>query len=112
MLIREQGLDCPERLRVLMNNNIDDNCNVMRKSGGKNDIGMPDRGQQVSAIAQKNLKLSVFLFHHRWRCTFNWDVMKVHEETVHLLSDRRGLKASIETQKCCLRSKNDIAGMM
>ena len=64
LLIREQGLDSPERLQVLTDKNVDDICNVMRKPGGKNANGMPDRGQQVSIIAQKNLKLAVFLFHH------------------------------------------------
>ena len=37
LLIREQGLDSPDRLRVLTDKNFDDICNVMRKPGGKND---------------------------------------------------------------------------
>ena len=53
LLIREQGLDSPERLRVLTDKNVDNICNVVRKPGGKNVDGMPDRGQEVSAIAQK-----------------------------------------------------------
>ena len=69
LLIREQGLDSPDRLRVLTDENVDDICNVMRKPGSKNVDGTPNRGQQVSVIAQENLKLAVFLFHHRWRCT-------------------------------------------
>ena len=36
LLVREQGLDSPERLRVLADKNVDDICNVMRKPGGKN----------------------------------------------------------------------------
>ena len=73
LLIIEQRLGSPERLRVLRDKNVDDICNVMRKPGGKNADGMPDRGQQVSLIAQENLKLAVFLFHHQWRCTFDWE---------------------------------------
>ena len=65
LLIREQGLDSPDRLRVLTDENVDDICNVVRKPGGKNADRMPDRGQQVSVIVQENLKLSAFLFHHR-----------------------------------------------
>ena len=65
LLIREQGLDSPERLRALADKNVDDICHVMRKPGGKNANGMPHRGQQVSVIAQENLKLAIFLFHHR-----------------------------------------------
>ena len=69
LLIREQGLDSPDRQRVLNEKNVDDICNVMRKPGDKNADGMPDRWQKVSVIAQENLKLEPFLFHHRWRCT-------------------------------------------
>ena len=69
LLVREQGQDSPERLRVLTDKNVNDICNVTRKPGGKNDDGMPYRGQQASVIAQKNLKLAAFLLHHRWRCT-------------------------------------------
>ena len=65
LLIREQGLDSPDRLRVLIDKNVDDICNVVRKAGGKNANGTPDRGQQVLMIAQENLKLAAFLFYHR-----------------------------------------------
>ena len=36
LLLREQGLDSPERLRVLTKN-VDDICNVMINPGCKND---------------------------------------------------------------------------
>ena len=36
LLVREQGLDSPERLRVLTNKNVNDICNVVRKPGSKN----------------------------------------------------------------------------
>ena len=80
LLVKEQGLDNPERLRVI-NKNVNDICNVMRKPGGKNANGTPDR-QQVSVIAQKILKLAAFLFHHRGRCTLDWEVLGVHEDSV------------------------------
>ena len=64
LLVREQGLDSPKRLGTLTDKNINDICNVMKKTGSKNANGMPDRGQQVSVIAQENLNLAVFLFHH------------------------------------------------
>ena len=60
LLIREQGLDIPERLRVLTNKNVNDICNFVRKLGGKNSNGTRNRRQQVSVIAQENLKLAVF----------------------------------------------------
>ena len=55
LLIRVQGLDSPERLRVFTDKNVDDICNVVRKPGGKNDDGTPNREQQVSVIPPKNL---------------------------------------------------------
>ena len=60
----------------------------MKKPCGKNADGTPNRGQQVSVIAQEKWKLGVFLFHHRWRYTFDWGTMGVHEDTVHLLAKK------------------------
>ena len=57
-LIKKQGLDSPERLRILMDNNVD--CNVTKKPGGKNADRTPNRVQQISVIAEENLKLAVF----------------------------------------------------
>ena len=48
LLIREQGLDSLERLRVITDKNDDNICNVMMKPFSKNSDGMPDRGQQDS----------------------------------------------------------------
>ena len=45
LLIRQQGLNSPDRLRVLTDKNVDDICNVMRMPGCKNANGMLDRGQ-------------------------------------------------------------------
>ena len=53
----------------------------MRKPGSKNTNRAPDREQQVTVIAQENLKLASFLFHHRWRCTFDLEVTGVHEDS-------------------------------
>ena len=74
LLLREQGVESAERLRVLTNKNVDDICNVMRKPGHNDANGMHDKGQQVSIITQENLKLAAFLFHHRWRCTLDWEL--------------------------------------
>ena len=37
-------------------------------------------------------KLSVFLYYHWWRCTFDWEVMGVHNDTLHLLAGKKKLK--------------------
>ena len=55
LLTREQGLDSPERLRVLTGQNVDDICNVVRKPGGKNANRTHNRGQQISMIDHGNL---------------------------------------------------------
>ena len=52
LLIREQGLDNPDRLPILTDQNVFDICNVMRKQGGKNTNRMLGRGQQIPVIAQ------------------------------------------------------------
>ena len=90
--IRQQGLDSPERLRVPTDKNVDDICNDMRKPGSKNANETPNRGQQISVISQENLKLVFSLFHHQLRCTFDWKVMEVCEETGCLLAGQKRLK--------------------
>ena len=57
--------DSPKRLRILMDKNKYDICNVMRKPDGKNAERMLKRGHQVSVITQENMKLAAFLFHQR-----------------------------------------------
>ena len=44
LLISKQGLDNSDWLQALMDKNVHDICNVMRKPGGKNVNLMPDRG--------------------------------------------------------------------
>ena len=113
LLVREQGLDNPDRLRVLTDKNVDDICNVVRKPGDKNANGTPDRGQQVSVIAQENLKLAAFLFHHRWRCTLDWEITGVNEETVHLLAGQKKLKDEYKNPDMLPKTnKSDMAGTM
>ena len=96
-----------------MDKNVDDMCNVMRKPGGKNADRMPNRGQQVSVIAKENLKLAAFLFHHRWRCTIDWEVTGVHEDTMHLLAGQKRLKDEYKHPEVFLRiNKSDVAGKL
>ena len=113
LLVREQGLDSPDKLRIPTDKNVDDICNVVRKPGGKNADGTPNRGQQVSMIAQENLKLAIFLFHHRWRCTLDWERKEADEETVHLLADQKKLDDEYKDPDVLLKiNKSDMAGTM
>ena len=111
LLIREQGLESSERLRVLTDKNVDDICNVVRKPCGKN--ANRDRGQQVSVIAEENQKLAASLFHHRWRCTLDWEVMGVHEDTVHLQARQKKLEDDYKDPDVLPQiNKLYMAGMM
>ena len=79
-------------LRILTDKNVDDIRNIMRKPGCKSTDRMPDSGQQVSVIAQENLKLAIFFFLYSWRYTFDLEVTGVCDDTVHLLADQKRLK--------------------
>ena len=50
---------------------------------------MKGKGQQVSVIAQENLKLAVFLFHHRWRFTEDLEILGVNVDTVCLMTGQK-----------------------
>ena len=109
---QEQCLYSPDRMHALTNKNINDICNVIRKSCDKNADRMPDRGQQVSFLVQKNLELATFLFYHGWRCTFEWEVMAVEEDTVHLLIGQRRPQHMYKDPKVLPKvNKADMAGM-
>ena len=64
----------------------------MRKPDCKNANKMSSRGKQVSVLAQENLKLAAFSFHHRRRCALDWEIMEVHEGTVCLLAGQKKLE--------------------
>ena len=113
LLIRKPELDSHDRLQVLTDKNVNDICNIMRKTGGKNASGMPNIGQQVLVIAQENLKLAVFLFHHKWRCTLGWEITKVDEGTVCLLAGQKKLKHEYKDPDMLPKiNTSDMAGMM
>ena len=64
---------------------------------------MTDRRQQVWVIAQENLKLAAFLFHHWWRC----------EDIVCLLASQKRFKDDYKTPYVLPKvNKANMAGMM
>ena len=85
----------------------------MRKPGGKNANKMPDRVQNISVIAQENLKLVAFLFHYQWGCTIDWEVMEVQKSPVHLLAGQKKLKDEYKNPDMQPKiNKFDVAGTM
>ena len=112
LLSREQALDSSEGFQVLTDENANV-CNVMRKPGGENIDLMPNRGQQVSVIAQESLMLAVFLFHHRWRCTLDWEIMGVNEDTVCLMTGQKKLEDEYKDPNMLQKiNKSNMVGMM
>ena len=112
LLIRQQGLDNHNRLRILTNKNVDDICNVVRKRGSKNANGTPKRGQQVSMIAQENPKLAAFLFHHQQRCTLDWEITGMDEGARFLVGQKK-LEDEYEDPDMLPKiNKSDMAGTM
>ena len=64
-------------------------------------------------IAQEMLKLAVFLFHHRWKFSFDWEVMGVCEDTVHLPTSQKRLKHEYKDLNMVPKVKKaDMAGMI
>ena len=66
-----QDLNTSDKLQLLTDKNVDGICNVIKKIGIKHAGGTLDKVHQVSVMAQENLKQAAFLFHHRWRCTYD-----------------------------------------
>ena len=62
-------------------------------------------------IAQKILKLAIFLFHHWWRCTLDWEVMGVNEDTVCFMKGQRKLKDEYKDPNLLPKiNRSDMAG--
>ena len=61
-------------------------------------------------IAQENLKVAVFLVHHRWRYTLKWEIMGVNEETLLLMAGQKKLEDEYKDPNVLLKiNKSDIA---
>ena len=85
----------------------------MRKPGGNNDYGTPERGHQFSVIAEEHLKLAAFLFLHRWRCTLYWQIMGVNEDTVCLIEGQKKLEDEYKDPNVLPKiNKSDMAETM
>ena len=64
-------------------------------------------------MAQENLKLAAFVFHHRQRCTLDWEITEVDEETVCLLAGQKKLEDECKDPDMLPKiNKFDMAEMM
>ena len=75
---------------------------------------MVDAQQRAASLrAQEILKIAIFLFHHRWRCTLDWEIMEVNEGTVCLRAGQEKLKVEYKDPNMLPKiNKLDITGTM
>ena len=60
-LVYDQGIDSPQTLASLSDENITMICDVIRWPGGLVSSTTPVRGNQISILVAKNIKLAVFM---------------------------------------------------
>ena len=60
-LVKDQKTDCPMTLSSLSDDKTTAICDVIRRSGDLVNKRTPARGNQVSALAAKNLQLTTFM---------------------------------------------------
>ena len=74
-------------------------------------MGLLTEGSKTQVIAQENLKLTAFLFHHSWRCTLDLEIMGVDEGTVPFLVGQKKLEDKYKDPNVLPRiNKCDMAG--
>ena len=73
-LVDEQGIDSPWTLDSLSDEDIAATCNMIGRPGGLVSGMTPDRGNQISILAVKNLKLAAFMFKTRENCSKAYNI--------------------------------------
>ena len=81
--MEEQGHFDPGCVCFASLTNVDDICNAARKSAGKTIEGNPEEGKQIVVMAQKNLKLTVFISQYQQRHCFKPKVDTICNSTVN-----------------------------
>ena len=76
----DQGIDSPRTLASLFDKDITAICDVTRRPGGLVSGNTPDRGNQISVLVTKNLKLAAFMF-KLMECCFKADAIQCVNST-------------------------------
>ena len=88
-LVEAQGLDSLDNLRMLQEDDCTTVCKNVRRPGGtiNNNDGnpVPNPGTNVSLVAEKQLKLTVYFLKHRQRCSRTTDFKYVTLERVRAM---------------------------
>ena len=65
-----------------------------------------------TGVSYENLKWAFFLFYHQCRCTFDWEIKGVNEETIHKFSFQKKLGDKYEDPDMLPKvNKSDMMGM-
>ena len=84
-----QGVDSIENLRLMTDNDVESLCAVIRRPGGTIADGqgnqVPNRGVNISILAEKKLKLAVYFVKHKKRCSEDVDFAQITLANVQAL---------------------------
>ena len=81
-LVDDHGIDSPRTLASLFDENIATICDVICRSGGLVSRKTPDRGNQISVLDTKNLKLIAFMFKTMEHCSEDYRIQDVNSTFV------------------------------
>ena len=81
-IVDDLGIDSPWITAGLSDEDIDAICNMIHRPGSLVDGRTPDRGNQISFIAAKNIKLMAFMFKTMECCSKDYDIRHIKSTSV------------------------------
>ena len=81
-LVDDKGIDFPQILANLSDEDIPTICNVINRSSRLVSEKTPDRGNKISILATKNLKLTAFMFKTMEHCFKDYKIRCVNSTSV------------------------------
>ena len=81
-LVDDQEIDFPWTLVSLSDGDITAICDVIHRPGGLMSGKTPDRGNQISVLTMKNLKLAAFMFKTMEHCSKDYRIHDINSTSV------------------------------
>ena len=81
-LVDDRGIDSPWTVASLSNEDIAAICDVICRPGGLVSGKTLDRGNLISVLAAKNMKLAAFMFKTKEHCSKDYDIRHVNWTSV------------------------------
>ena len=81
-LVEDQGIDSPCTLASLSHENTIAICDMIHRPGGLVSGKTLDRGNQISVLATKNLKLDAFMFKTMKHCSKDFRIQDINSTSV------------------------------